>query len=79
MTIQFSKQAVKVISKMDSKLKKRLRKGIEDLPNGDVKLLQNYNPQSYRLRIGKYRIIYRQISESVIYIDKIDSRGDIYK
>ena len=37
---------------------------------------------SYRLRIGKYRIIYYYTSEGqceILFIDKIGSREDIYK
>jgi len=78
MDIKFSKQAIKTISKMDSVMKKRIRQGVENLPSGDIKQLQGYD-NSLRLRVGKYRIIYRQISETEINVDKIDSRGDIYK
>ena len=67
MEVKFSKQSQKAIYKMDGNLKKRIRKAIEELPNGDVKILQNYNPKSFRLRVGKYRIIYRVVSE-VLYI-----------
>jgi len=80
MDFHFSKKAQKAIIKMDKTLKKRIREAIEKLPTeGDIKMLQNYKPTSFRLRVGKYRIIFRVVTEKDIYIDNIDSRGDIYK
>jgi mRNA interferase RelE/StbE len=35
-------------------------------------------PPLYRLRVGKYRIIYNFTEEEVIIV-KIDTRGDVYK
>jgi mRNA interferase RelE/StbE len=35
---------------------------------------------TFRVRIGKYRLIYQVIDESLlIFIQDIDSRGDVYK
>ena len=47
-------------------------------PSGDIKTLQGMNDGSRRLRIGGYRVIYRQEGETII-IDKIDVRGGVYK
>lgn len=85
--IQFSKAAVKFINATDKSTKARIKKAVDGLceipPRGDIKTLQGYRPSAYRLRVGKYRIVYEIISENVdspfIYIQDIDSRGDIYK
>ena len=84
MQIEYSKQASKFISSQDKNIKQRIKQAIEGLteipPKGDIKLLQNYTVKTYRLRIGKYRIIYRYYSdECILFISDIDSRGDIYK
>ena len=45
----------------------------------DIKRLQRYE-NHYRLRIGKYRILYEVIESCIlIYAYDIDSRGSIYK
>ncbi|KOY80904.1 type II toxin-antitoxin system RelE/ParE family toxin [Lysinibacillus macroides] len=85
--IQFSKVAVKFINAADKPTKARIKKAIDGLreipPSGDIKVLRGYQPTMYRLRVGKYRIVYEIISENqdspFIYIRDIDSRGDIYK
>lgn len=44
--------------------------------------MQGYNDNRQRLRIGKYRIIYKYITDNaieILHIMNIDSRGDIYK
>ena len=57
----------------------RIYKAISQLPLGDVKPLHsNRNPQKYRLRVGNYRIIFCA-DDSVIYVLRIDNRGDVYK
>ena len=86
MEIRYSKAAVKVINAMDKPTKARIRAGILGLtqkpPEGDIKLMQGYNDGRYRLRIGKYRIIYKfslEMELEILHIIDIGSRGDIYK
>lgn len=84
---KFSKSAVKFINATDKPTKSRIKKAIDGLleipPKGDIKTMIGYHPITYRLRIGKYRIIYEFILQSddstLLYIRDIDSRGDIYK
>lgn len=76
MIIQYSKQAIKFLQKQDTTTKKRIVKAIENLPLGDVKKLQGRN--GYRLRVGSYRIIFDK-NGNILYIEKIDNRGEIYK
>ena len=45
----------------------------------DIKKLRNKQGH-YRLRLGKYRILYEIIQDEIlIYFYKADSRGDVYK
>ncbi len=77
MKITYSKNSAKFIKKVNEPNKSRLRKAIENLPNGDIASLQGANGK-YRLRVGNYRIIYRFIDKDTIYIDRIGLRGQIY-
>ena len=87
MQIEYSRQAVKFISTQDKNVKLRIKRGIEGLtetpPKGDIKPLQGYINKTFRLRIGKLRIIYRYNTginqRQILFIFDIDSRGDIYK
>ena len=85
MEIRFEKKAKKFIEAQDKPTKQRIRKAIEGLteepPRGDIKTLQGYIDGRLRLRVGKYRIVYRYIGEIavILHIMDIDSRGDIYK
>lgn len=86
MEIRLDKKAKKFIEAQDKVTKQRIRKGIEGLiqkpPIGDIRTMQGYSDGRLRLRIGKYRIIYRYISDGhieILHIMDIDSRGDIYK
>lgn len=86
MEIRYSKAAVKAIDSMDGPTRARIRAGIAGLqkkpPEGDIKPMQGYRDGRFRLRVGKYRIIYRFGLENhleILYIMEIGSRGDIYK
>lgn len=86
MEIRYSKAAQKAISAMDKATKQRIRAGILGLtqkpPQGDIKPLQGYHDGRQRLRVGKYRVIYKYGIDGtveVLYIMDIGSRGDIYK
>ena len=83
---RYSKAAQKAIEGMDRPTKQRIRNGIEGLklqpPVGDIKPLQGFSDGRLRLRIGKYRVIYKYLLDNlleILYIMDIGSRGDIYK
>lgn len=76
MQINYSKQAAKFLRKQDTATQKRIIGAINKLPKGDVKKLQAR--AGYRLRVGNFRIIF-DLEGNVIYIEKIDNRGQIYK
>ncbi len=84
--IKYSKDAIKFLAKLDKKSVARIRTAIEGLctvpPEGDIKPMQGYTDGRKRLRVGSWRVIYKQTSEDtveVIYIIDIGNRGDIYK
>jgi spore germination cell wall hydrolase CwlJ-like protein len=76
--IIYSKSAVKAIKIMDNSTKQRIKSGIEGLmeipPKGDIKQLQGLDRIVYRLRIGKYRVIYEYIRDEheTLFIKDID-------
>lgn len=84
--IRYSKDALKFLAKLDKKSVSRIREAISGLtatpPVGDIKTMQGYDDGRKRLRVGVWRIIYKQVSEDVfeiIYVIDIGNRGDIYK
>ena len=76
MQINYSKQALKFLSRQDKITQKRIINAINILPKGDVKKLQGKS--GYRLRVGDFRIIFDK-DANVICIIEIDNRGQIYK
>ncbi len=78
MEIRYSKQAVKNIKNINEPNKSRIILAIQNLPNGDIKKMKNYNG-AYRLRVGDYRIIYYSNDNKIFLIDRIGLRGQIYK
>lgn len=84
--IRFSKGAGKYLKKLDRTTKDRIKKSLLELAespyktrNLDIKKLAGYK-HSYRLRVGKFRALYKIIDkEVVIFVFDLDSRGDIYK
>ena len=86
MEIRYDKRAKKFIEAQDRPTKQRIRAGINGLthtpPVGGITTMPGYTDKRQRLRIGKYRIIYRYTEDNnieVLHIMDIDSRGDIYK
>ena len=83
MKIKYSKEALKFLAKTEKPMRERIINGINNLPYGDVKTLQGYSDNRQRLRIGKYRIIYKCMENTVdmllVFVIDIASRGDIYK
>ncbi len=78
MSIEYSKKAIKAIKSINEPYRGRILKAIKKIPSGDIKQMKNYD-NAYRLRVGKYRIIYYNIDTHTILIDEIGLRGQIYK
>lgn len=84
--IRYSNDALKFLSKLDKKSVGRIRDAIVGLtynpPVGDIKTMQGYSDGRKRLRVGSWRIIYRNENEEtveIIFVIDIGNRGDIYK
>ena len=75
--IIYSKRAVKQIHSLDTATKKRIKTGIENLPNGDVKRLKEFS-SGFRLRIGDYRVLFN-LGMNSIEITDVLPRGEAYK
>lgn len=76
MIINYSKQAIKFLKKQDKPTRERIVTAINLLPDGDVKKLQGQS--GYRLRVGDFRILFDK-SGNILFIEKIDNRGQVYK
>lgn len=86
MEIKYSKYALKFLAKANKSTVKRVVEAVHGLtlkpPIGDIKVMQGYNDGRQRLRVGKYRVIYKYDVDGnieIVYIIDIGSRGDIYK
>lgn len=86
MKIVYSKDSLKFLAKAEKSVVQRIRSAIEGLTLkpaiGDIKVMQGYSDGRMRLRVGKFRIIFRYDNEGeieILLIIDIGSRGDIYK
>jgi mRNA interferase RelE/StbE len=75
------KKASRYLDRLDAARKGQILAALKALeqnpPRGDIKPLQG-KIDSYRVRIGSYRAIFR-ISDSAILVTDIISRGQAYK
>ncbi len=72
-----TKNAIKMMKRLDEDTRNRILNGIYKLPCGDVKRLHGYTDY-FRLRIGNYRVIYT-CKLNTVTIVAVLPRGDVYK
>lgn len=78
MNIGFSKKCEKYLQlSLPKRIAIHLPDRINQIPEGDIKPLSGGKGE-YRLRIGKFRILF-YIEAETVRIFEIDSRGDLYK
>ena len=79
MNILYSRTSLNYLKKQSKQVQRKIVNAIEQLPNeGDIKKLKGKHIKNiYRLRVGKYRVIFI-IDNEVIKIVNINTRGDIY-
>lgn len=82
--LRIKKEAKKILKNLVSVTRNRMTEKIVTLGKNpddaslDVKRLHGSN--SYRLRIGKWRVLFERDDEiKIIAIEKIKARGDAYK
>ena len=76
----YSRTSIKYLQKLERDVIRKIIEAIEKLPvEGDINKLKGKKTKNiYRLRIGKFRVIY-SLEKETIKIIKIDTRGDVYK
>ncbi|MCL2096517.1 MAG: type II toxin-antitoxin system RelE/ParE family toxin [Oscillospiraceae bacterium] len=85
MEIKHTKTALKTLRGYDRITREFIREKIKGLaktpPAGDIAQMSG-SADKFRLRVGKYRVIYEYIIQNnvkILMVNKIDSRGGIYK
>ena len=80
MKFLYSKTSIKYLQKLERGVVRKIIEAIEKLPlEGDINKLKGKKAKNiFRLRIGKFRVIYL-FEKEIIKIIKIDTRGDVYK
>lgn len=87
LVIDYSKVADKFFEKHNDVEEKFLQNlenfYLEKQENIDIKKIKGTKLPQYRMRIGNYRVIFTVNKEIInvyyIFVEKADSRGDIYK
>jgi len=80
MQFHYAKHFSKQFKKYQRNTQERIRKAILEIPQGDITKIKGDKdlPPMYRLRVGTFRVLFR-MSETDVFIEWLDSRGDIYK
>lgn len=81
--IKFDKQAEHFLTKCEDELFERISEKLETLKQNpvphDAKRILGYELPTFRIRIGKYRSLYRiNYDDKIIIVVKIDKRGKVY-
>lgn len=82
-TVSYSANAQKSLAKLPKKDFERIKEKIEGLctgqPNLDIKKLSVSKRDLYRLRVGKFRVIYSiEHKQLIIHVVAVGPRKDIY-
>jgi len=80
MKFYYSRTSLKYLQQLEKNVARKIVEAIKNLPSeGDIRKLKGRKIKNiYRLRLGRYRIIYL-LEKELIRIVKIDTRGDVYK
>lgn len=81
--IKFSRQSKKFLSKCGDELFERIEKKVNALKinsvPSDAKRLKGYVNPTFRIRVGKHRILYEiRQTENLLVVVKIDKRDRVY-
>jgi len=74
----FAQRQLRAIDRVDAK---RILDAIDLLRfgQGDIENMVGYDPPTKRLRVGKYRVIYRELPDNRFNIQRVAVRGDVYR
>jgi len=80
MRVFYSKTSLKHLAKLGKNIQENIVTAIDGLPDrGDIQKMRGQSLKNvFRLRVGRYRILYIRETEVTRILD-IDTRGDIYK
>ena len=80
MTVELAPSVKKYLDSLDASIKSRIKKALRKValepPQGDIVPLSGQD--GFRLRVGKYRVLFDVTDEKIIVYD-IGLRGQIYK
>lgn len=80
--MKFSTQVVAALKALHPGVRRDIRRALDDLAAGidrDTAPLHDELVGFYRLRVGKYRVIYRRDDSGVIIAEYLARRGDVYE
>ena len=83
MKIEYSKDVVKYLKRLDKPTRQRFHTAFKNLsaipPQGDIKPMRGER-NVYRLRVGDFRVLFTIDADSdIILVTRIAPRGKIYK
>jgi len=79
--VEWSEPALADLESLDRSVARRVKQAIErfaDSSLGDVKKLQDVDPPTLRLRVGDYRVLFRDRGDS-IRIVRVRNRREAYR
>ena len=80
--IDWAKQALNTLSRLDPPTRTRIISAVDDLATtgrGDIRRLEGNPQEAYRLRVDGWRVIFAYPDDTAVFILRVGSRGDIYK
>jgi len=79
--VKFSTQVVTALKGLHPGVRKDIRRALDDLSAGikrDTAALQDELTGFHRLRVGKYRVIYRRDPSGELIAEYLAPRSDVY-
>lgn len=81
--MKFSDQVVSSLKSLHPDVRRSIRQALDDVEDGkrrDTKRLTDELSQFWRLRVGKYRVIYRPDPDNgELIAEFLDTRSEVYK
>ena len=80
----FSEAANRDFKKLEKHIATKITKKLDDLISGkenlDIKTMVDTDPKEYRLRVGDYRVIFKENkNEIIIIVVDVGHRKEVYK